>query len=474
MAKKVSISICKGRGSINHNNRVFVTQNVNKDKIKDNIVYKAEPLEQAYEKCFGEELERYNSDKKPCRQINDYLEHIKNSKNGEKPFYETVVQVGNKQDMKDVRTREDAIDTLNDYAKNFESRNPNLYVFNMVMHLDEASPHLHIDYIPLAHGYKNGLQVRNSLDKALKEQGISGSASRKDNSTIHWQDREKKVLEETMRMHGLERAEEQGLKRDHMTVNQYKAVCEVVKNEVKALAKPLETAPMMFNDKRVSIAKKDLIQLDRRARLCDVHEGTSKRLREEMEEKVRQADMKMAAAELTFQRAEQELDKALDYKKQYAELYDFQSDLNKEYQQLVKVCENQQVTINRLQNENRSLREYVAELKDTFNQKLDDATRPLREKICELEESLSKTCRNLANTMKAVNMFRYDEKGGYKVPNLTKKQNRLIDALDNYVKKALVREHRDSLVSNEVGLSKEISKEVRVLEPKQRGFDLEL
>ena len=60
--------------------------------------------------------------------------------------------------------------------QDFSERNPNLYVFNAVLHMDEATPHLHIDYIPVAHGYQKGLQVRNSLDKALKEQGIDGNS----------------------------------------------------------------------------------------------------------------------------------------------------------------------------------------------------------------------------------------------------------------------------------------------------------
>ena len=62
-----------------------------------------------------------------------------------------------------------AIEILEQYAKTFQERNRNLYLFNCVMHLDEATPHLHIDYIPVANGYKTGMKTRNSLTKALQQ-----------------------------------------------------------------------------------------------------------------------------------------------------------------------------------------------------------------------------------------------------------------------------------------------------------------
>ena len=87
--------------------------------------------------------------------VKGYIEHIKNSKNKEKLFYENVVQVGNMYDSK-VGTKQGdiCVQILDKYMREFEQRNPNLYVFNAVLHLDEQTPHLHIDYIPLAHNYK--------------------------------------------------------------------------------------------------------------------------------------------------------------------------------------------------------------------------------------------------------------------------------------------------------------------------------
>ena len=56
-----------------------------------------------------------------------------------------------------------ASEILDEYARSFQERNPNLYLFHAVLHMDEATPHLHLDYIPIAHGYKTKLHTRNSL-----------------------------------------------------------------------------------------------------------------------------------------------------------------------------------------------------------------------------------------------------------------------------------------------------------------------
>lgn len=55
---------------------------------------------------------------------------------------------------------------LREYMEGFQARNPNLYVFNAVLHLDESTPHLHINYIPVGH-FTRGLEVRNAKNKAL-------------------------------------------------------------------------------------------------------------------------------------------------------------------------------------------------------------------------------------------------------------------------------------------------------------------
>ena len=237
MAAK-TISFPKGKGHLTHNNRDFICNNVVPERTAWNRIYIQEPLRDAYEKCFGQALRDYNAaQKRKDRQRDDYLKEIENSGNKEKTFYENIVQIGKKTDTpvtdENGALTEDAkaaIEVLDRYAKTFQERNPNLYLFNCVMHLDEATPHLHIDYIPVAHGYKNGMKTRNSLTKALQQMGFAKAVSRKQNETVAWQERERKYLTELCREQEIE-IEVLGVQRDNLSLPEYKAAMR----EVEAL-----------------------------------------------------------------------------------------------------------------------------------------------------------------------------------------------------------------------------------------------
>ena len=234
MAAK-TISFPKGKGHLTHNNRDFICNNVVPERTAWNRIYIQEPLKDAYEKCFGQALRDYNAaQKRKDRQKEDYLKEIENSGNKEKTFYENIVQIGKKTDTPVVDENgmltEDAkaaIEILDCYAKTFQERNPNLYLFNCVMHLDEATPHLHIDYIPVAHGYKNGMKTRNSLTKAFQQMGFAKAVSRKQNETVAWQEREREYLTELCREQGIE-IEVLGVQRDNLSLSEYKAVMREV------------------------------------------------------------------------------------------------------------------------------------------------------------------------------------------------------------------------------------------------------
>ncbi len=234
MAAK-TISFPKGRGHLTHNNRDFICNNVVPERTSWNRIYIQESLKDAYEKCFGQALRDYNAmQKRKDRQKDDYLKEIENSGNKEKTFYENIVQIGKKTDTpvadeNGMLTEEAkaAIEVLDRYAKTFQERNPNLYLFNCVMHLDEATPHLHIDYIPVANGYKNGMKTRNSLTKAFQQMGFAKAVSRKQNETVAWQERERKYLTELCREQGIE-IEVLGVQRDNLSLPEYKAVMREV------------------------------------------------------------------------------------------------------------------------------------------------------------------------------------------------------------------------------------------------------
>lgn len=237
MAAK-TISFPKGRGHLTHDNRDFICNNVVPERTAWNRIYIQESLKDAYEKCFGQALRDYNSaQKRKDRQKDDYLKEIENSGNKEKTFYENIVQIGKKTDTpvadeNGVMTEaaKAAIEVLDRYARTFQERNPNLYLFNCVMHLDEATPHLQIDYIPVAHGYKNGMKTRNSLTKAFQQMGFAKAVSRKQNETVAWQEREREYLTELCREKGIE-IEVLGVQRDNLSLPEYKAAMR----EVEAL-----------------------------------------------------------------------------------------------------------------------------------------------------------------------------------------------------------------------------------------------
>ena len=236
MAAK-TISFPKGKGHLTHNNRDFICNNVVPERTAWNRIYIQEPLKDAYEKCFGQALRDYNAaQKRKDRKKDDYLKEIENSGNKEKAFYENIVQIGKKTDTpvtdeNGVLTEEAkaAIEVLDRYAKTFQERNPNLYLFNCVMHLDEATPHLHIDYIPVAHGYKNGMKTRNSLTKAFQQMGFAKAVSRKQNETVAWQEREREYLTELCREQGIE-IEVLGIQRDNLSLPEYKAAMREVED----------------------------------------------------------------------------------------------------------------------------------------------------------------------------------------------------------------------------------------------------
>ncbi|MBR6474748.1 MAG: plasmid recombination protein, partial [Lachnospiraceae bacterium] len=182
-----SISMCQGKGSLSHNNRDFTARNIDKSRTADNVVFVCQDLGETYRKLFDGAIERYNAhQKRNDRKISDYFEHLFSRKpsksvitgaNKQKSFYEDLVQIGTRDDTGvDSSDAETAKECLREYMEGFQERNPNLHVFNAVMHLDEATPHLHIDYIPVGH-FSRGLDTRNAMAKALEEMGHGTGAN---------------------------------------------------------------------------------------------------------------------------------------------------------------------------------------------------------------------------------------------------------------------------------------------------------
>lgn len=253
----MTITEQKGKGNLRHNNRDYYCKNVDPERTKDNVTLVKQSLKECYDECFGDAVKAYNDkQKRKDRKINDYFSYCFGAtadelcaqspitaKNGQVSFYEDLAQVGDKNSC-GVGTRNGytAERVLLDYFNgneelgipSYQERNPQFHVFNAVIHMDEATPHLHIDYVPIATGYKNGLAVQNGYNKALEQMGYSG----KDGFT-KWRSHEREILAEISSAYGLEIEEAQPSRGKTYTPNQYREImqeAEQTSTEMKAQA----------------------------------------------------------------------------------------------------------------------------------------------------------------------------------------------------------------------------------------------
>lgn len=225
--KALSISFRSDDGSIEHNNRDFFTDNVDKSRTPNNITYVKRDLREMYHELFDEALAKYNArQNRPDRQIPDYYEHIRKSKK-EKLFQEIIVMFGNSENCGIGSENWDtAVKLLDEYMRDFEKRNPNLKVFNAVMHLDEATPHMHIDFVPVCYGQKQGLSTRVSMKRAIQQMGFSASG-KKETEAILWGSSERAKLTEILNNHNIVR-QVVGAFHDHKSVEEYKKYAQII------------------------------------------------------------------------------------------------------------------------------------------------------------------------------------------------------------------------------------------------------
>ena len=221
MTLKRTISGMIGTGSLAHNRREFIAENVDPDRVQLNICYQNENLKEVYKELFDEAVERYNIGKRKDRQITNYYEKIRQGKQ-EKLFHEVIFQIGNREDMAVGTTEGDlAVKVLDEYVKDFQKRNPTLRVFGCYLHQDEATPHLHIDFIPYVTDWKGkGMDTRVSLKQALKSLGFQGG-NKHDTELNQWINHEKEVLAEIAMQHGIE-WEQKGTHEEHLDVYNFK------------------------------------------------------------------------------------------------------------------------------------------------------------------------------------------------------------------------------------------------------------
>ena len=214
---KRTISFMTGKGSVNHNSRKFHAKNTDPERSYLNVEYCNENIKDVYHELFDEALSRYNEKQtRNDRRIDDYYEKIRSGKQ-EKPFHEIILQIGDKDTM-GAETEEGqlAAKILDEYMQDFQRRNPTLRVFSAHLHMDEATPHLHIDFVPYITGSKRGLDTRVSLKQALTALGFKGG-TRRETELNQWVSAEKQQLAAIMLEHGIE-WEQKGTHEKHLSL----------------------------------------------------------------------------------------------------------------------------------------------------------------------------------------------------------------------------------------------------------------
>ena len=214
---KRTISFMTGKGSVNHNSRKFHAKNTDPERSYLNVEYCNENIKDVYHELFDEALVRYNEKQtRNDRRIDDYYEKIRSGKQ-EKPFHEIILQIGDRETM-GAETEEGrlAAKILDEYMQDFQRRNPTLRVFSAHLHMDEATPHLHIDFVPYTTGSKRGLDTRVSMKQALTALGFKGG-TRQETELNQWVAAEKQQLASIMLEHGIE-WEQKGTHEKHLSL----------------------------------------------------------------------------------------------------------------------------------------------------------------------------------------------------------------------------------------------------------------
>lgn len=314
-----TLSGCFGRGDLNHNNRSIITENVNKDRIRDDIIICQRSLKTLYHELFDEALAEYNDkQKRRDRKITNYQEHIRHSRQ-EKEFHEAIFQVGNRDDTGvDSDMCKEAAAVLEEYARSFDERNPHLKLFNAVIHIDESTPHLHLDFVPVCdEKRKNGMRVRNSLTGALRQQGLEGEGI-SNTITMAWLEQEKEHIGQLMLEHGIEWVK-LGTHEKHKSVSKYKA--EKLREEIEAA------------DKLLDMKKSELSSVEDQVRAAESTLEDKKQELSEREEKLSSVTAETEKADAELSKKVEQINRTLKY------LPDLKKHEDAEHEYLVAVSE---------------------------------------------------------------------------------------------------------------------------------------
>ena len=260
----MSVSLKKSttKTNIDHNNRTMSDKekernsHIDYERSDENKYLIQEDIRDLYKREFGEALENYNAkQRRSDRKIKDYYKHIEASKKTSTQ-QEMIIQIGDKDDFSNNENREIVNTILEEWFHDFEKRNPNLKVYNAVIHNDEASPHMHLNFVPVASGYKRGLEKQVAFDRAIIQQD---STLNKTRPFEDWREKEVQLLEQKL----LER----GIERKIVGTNEYKDVNDYKeKKDLEREIKQLEHDLSEKKNELLAFSEKVPIELEAKAR----------------------------------------------------------------------------------------------------------------------------------------------------------------------------------------------------------------
>lgn len=477
MIYKVSVS--QGRGDMRHNNREFFAKNVDPERVKNNITFKRESLSAAYDKCFGQScLVNNGRQTRKDRMLTPaaYLQKVERGqgkKNNPKPFYESVIQIGNQDNAgfkSNPHVAEKMISVLSQYADDFQKRNPNLYVFNAVLHADEATPHLHIDWIPIARGYKTGMPIRNSLERAINQQGTHahGSTDKHNNARAEWQKQEMNHLVHLCQEHGIAASWEQhDIAEQKLSVADFKKLARInermatdkikefddlnafnkIRRGIDILNKASEAAERRLTASNEAVKRQDQLiadrgrELERRTADVEEKEKESEEDRQARDAALKEREMKMERQEQELQTRLQDAQRALDNLQEKKKFQDAeQAVIKKKFEAAQALEETNRKNQEKFKEEKTAFEKFRQENPDIFtaqqkieklNKKIADKEKELsamQEKNQDLRNQLSDS-ESMRESYRQMGANEATEKMTHKLDNLREYHKKIFDAL---------------------------------------------
>lgn len=485
------MSIAKGRGYLNHNDRSIdrvSEKSWDPESSRKNVICRNIPIQDAYNQIFGKALSEYNQRQidvnHPERQIKNYYDHISRSKQ-EKPFYEFVVAFGNMND-KNTDIYPVLQRCLDEYITNFDERNPNFKVFQKIVHLDEKGiDHAHLDFIPVSTHNKRGLSVKNSFRGALKEMGYTGKTA-----FLDWRQSEEKYMADILERHGLEF--ERGSGRDeHLNVRQYQAEAREINRLAQQKLKNMELPPIPEPEIKTNpITKSESVKLskaefDKIKQVIDYQQTQITSLeaqKSDLSAKLENVELKLdTVRKKPYMRENEALTQNLKKESNLSE------ELTKKYGALSNECIELRKSCNKLKKEVSNLHQENNDLKKENSsqfRKIKELERKISDISLDFHYKLTRAYVSIKTIVQAVGMLKYDKDEGYGIENITDKQERLIDGVSEYGS-ALAKENEypelAKQMDKKVGIDESIESFVKLPEPERtresrssRDWDMEL